>query len=317
EGFDDENSSDISLSTAELGIEASINEWVTGNLVFLYEEDETDFDIDEGFITIENGKKMPFYLKAGKMYVPFGQYQSEMISDPLTLEIGETNETAVLAGFASNGFDLNLYAFKGDTMESADDERVTHFGASVTYAREFENGSIDVGAGYLSSLMDSGGLSNSLAERETGIRETGGSADANLLQEAQFVGGFSVYGILSAGPVTVIAEYVGAVEEYESDYTDAGGAEATIAFQPEAYGLEVDYAFTVLEKDAFVGAAYQRTDEMGGILPETRYLACVGAEIFSSTVLSLEYAHDEDYDAADGGTGESADRVTAKLAIEF
>ncbi|MFO7559121.1 MAG: hypothetical protein R6X10_09850, partial [Desulfobacterales bacterium] len=64
EGFDDENSSDISLSTAELGIEASINEWVTGNLVFLYEEDETDFDIDEGFITIENGKKMPFYLKA-------------------------------------------------------------------------------------------------------------------------------------------------------------------------------------------------------------------------------------------------------------
>jgi hypothetical protein len=317
EGFNNENSSDIKLSTAAIGIEASVNEWVTGNLVFLYEEDETELDVYEGFITIRNEEKMPFSLKAGKMVVPFVNCQSEMISDPLTFEIGETSETAVLAGFASSGFDINLYAFKGETMEAAEDDHVAHFGSSVNYAREFEKGSIDVGAGYLSSIMDSDGLSDSLAEMETGILETGGAADANLLKEARFVGGFSAYGIFSAGPVTVIAEYVGAADEYEGDYTDSGGAAATIAFQPKAYGLEVDYSFNVLEKEAFVGVAYQGTDEMGGVLPETRYLACAGVEIFESTGLALEYAHDEDYDTADGGTDESADRITAKLAIEF
>jgi len=317
EGFNNENSSDIALSTAELGIEAPVNEWVTGNLVFLYEEDETDFNVDEGVITIENEKKMPFYLKAGKMYVPFGSYQSEMISDPLSLEIGEINESAVLAGFASNGFDISLYGFKGDMMESADDDHVTHFGASINYAREIKSVSIDVGAGYLSSLMDSDGLSDSLAEMETGILETGGSADANLLKEAQFVGGISAYGILSAGPVTVIAEYVGALDEYVCDYTDSGGSTATIAFEPKAYGLEVDYSFGLYEKEVTVGAAYQGTDEMGGVLPEIRYLTCAGVEIFDSTELSLEYAHDEDYDMTDGGTGESADRITAMLAVEF
>lgn len=313
EDINNENSSDIALATVEVAVMAGINDWVEGGALFLYEEDETELSVDEGFITIRNQEKTPFYLKAGKMVVPFGNYQSVMISDPLTLEIGETHETAVLAGFASRGFDVNLYGFKGDTMESAADDRVTHFGVFGAYTKEFEKFSVDVGAGYLSSLMDSDGLSGFLTEKEETIPETSGL----LLERAPFVGGFTAHGIFCVGPVTVTAEYVGAVEEYELDYMDAGGSPETISFQPKAYTLEADYSFNVFEKEVFSGIAYQRTDEMGGTLPEVRYLVCTGAEIFKNTSLALEYAHDDDYDVEDGGTDEVADRVTAKLAIIF
>jgi len=313
ESFDNENSSDITLSTVEVAVLARINEWVEGGALFLYEEDETELSVDEGFITIRNEERTPFHLKAGKMVVPFGIYQSRMISDPLTLEIGETHETAILAGIASRGFDINLYACKGDTMESVADDRVTHYGAFAAYAKEFEKLSVDVGAGYLSSLMDSDGLSGFLTEQEETIPETSGL----LLERAPFVGGFAAHAIFCAGPVAVITEYVGAVEEYELDYTDAGGFPETISFQPKAYTLEADYSFNVFEKEAFAGIGYQRTDEMAGTLPEIRYLACTGAEIFRNTSVALEYAHDDDYDAEDGGTDEVADRVTAKLAVIF
>ena len=36
-----------------------------------------------------------------------------------------------------------------------------------------------------------------------------------------------------------------------------------------------------------------------------------------NTALSFEWAHDTDYDVADGGTGENADTLTAQLAVEF
>jgi hypothetical protein len=42
-----EDSSDITLATVELGIDAKVNEHVKGHILFLYEEDETDFDVDE------------------------------------------------------------------------------------------------------------------------------------------------------------------------------------------------------------------------------------------------------------------------------
>jgi len=35
-------------------------------------------------------------LTAGQLYVPFGAFETGLISDPLTLEIGETRESTVL-----------------------------------------------------------------------------------------------------------------------------------------------------------------------------------------------------------------------------
>jgi hypothetical protein len=97
EDFAGADTSDITLATVELGLDAEITEWVNAHLLLLWEEDDTEpMDLDEGTITLGNLEKFPLYLTAGKMYVPFGAFESNMISDPLPLELGENRESVKL-----------------------------------------------------------------------------------------------------------------------------------------------------------------------------------------------------------------------------
>jgi hypothetical protein len=107
---DDVDESDIVLATVELGIDAEVYKHVSGHILLLYEEDENDGNIaiDEGFITIDGKDVVPLYLNAGQLYVPFGQFESHMITDPLTLDLGETSQSAVQVGFANDLFDASI-----------------------------------------------------------------------------------------------------------------------------------------------------------------------------------------------------------------
>ncbi|MEE8300436.1 MAG: LbtU family siderophore porin [Desulfatiglandales bacterium] len=116
---DDERSSDIVLATVELGVDADIAKHVKGHILFLFEEDDTEpIEVDEGIISIDGEDVLPLYLNAGTMYVPFGRFESHFISDPLTLELGETRESAVLGGFANDWVELSLGTFNGDIDET-------------------------------------------------------------------------------------------------------------------------------------------------------------------------------------------------------
>ena len=75
--------SDIVLATVEIGIDAEINDKVKGHILLLWEEDDTPLDIDEGTITLTAPYGLS--LTAGKMYIPFGAYNSHFISYPFTL----------------------------------------------------------------------------------------------------------------------------------------------------------------------------------------------------------------------------------------
>ena len=46
-------------------------------------------------------------------------------------------------------------------------------------------------------------------------------------------------------------------------------------------------------------------------------LAAMSYEIAPGLGIALEVSHDEDYDQADGGSGETADAVICQLAVEF
>jgi hypothetical protein len=56
------------------------------------------------------------------MYVPFGNFESQIISDPLTLEIGEAGEDALQVGVEVEGFYDSIYTFNGDVTEGGDDK---------------------------------------------------------------------------------------------------------------------------------------------------------------------------------------------------
>ena len=85
----------------------------------------------------------------------------------------------------------------------------------------------------------------------------------------------------------------------------------------EAWNVEFGYTFEMIGKETTFVIAYQGTDECGGFLPKKRYMASIGMALGEYVGVSLEYAHDEDYDENDGGTDDDADIITMQLAVEF
>lgn len=298
EDYDGRDESDIALATVELGIDVDLHKYVSGHILLLWEEDDTEpVDLDEGYITLGNTEFFPVFLQAGKFYVPFGNFESHMISDPLTLELGETRESAVLLGVEHAGLYAGVYAFNGDIDEAGDDNEIKCFGLNVGYAFENACFSLDVGADWINSLGDSDTLGDSLPETVS-----------------DYVDGYTAHAKLSWNGLTLIGEYLAANDEFAVGELEFKGKGA----EPETWNLEIGYTFELAGREAFVAAAWQGSDEALALeLPEDRFLTSAGIEIFSGLGLAVEYAHDEDYAKSDGGSGESADTVTLQLALEF
>lgn len=295
----DKEASDIVLRTLEIGIDTRINEHVSGHALFLWEEDDTEpVDLDEGFISLSGGAKLPAYLQAGKFYVPFGQYDSYFISDPLTLELGETRESALLAGCRAGGFDLSAGAFNGDVDEIDADDHIDSYFASASYAlpeKVLPGTALQMGISYLSNIADSNGI-----EAENDV-DGDGSADG--ISDA--VAGISGY--IAAdfkNRVFFIAEYTGATDAFAA-------GEMTFAadsVKPRAWNTELAYIFG---NDFGLGVKYEGTDDGGTLLPETRYGAIAFCQPFSGGYLGLECLRQ------DFANGDENIAVTAQLAYEF
>ena len=304
EGYDGARQGDIVLATVEIGMEAKLNERVSASVLLLYEEDDTPLEVDEGVITLNLTPSGRWYLAGGQMYVPFGVFESHLISDPLTSELGETRESALLVGFESGVVYGSVYVFNGDvgTEEAIEDDEdvIDQMGLNLGVALENNAMSLDLGLSYINNIADADLLSEMLAE---GMVE--GVDD--------YVSGLALHGILSIGPLTLIGEYV-AADQFNDGELDFDGEGA----QPVAANLEAGFGFDWQGREATLAAAYQLSEEAVALeLPETRVMLGVAVEVFERTLLSIEYAYDEDYAEEDGGTGETANTLTAQLAVEF
>jgi len=287
------DSSDITLATVELGVDVDIIKHVKGHVLFLWEEDETEpVDVDEGFITLDGEDVVPLYLNVGKLYVPFGNFESHFISDPLTLELGETRESALSVGYVNEWMDVSVSAFNGDIDETGEDNHIESYVAAASFSVPEElisNFGITGGVSYISNIADSDGLEG----------ETPG-------QIKDYVGGFNAFLSISfMDKFFLECEYLGALDEFEAgELSFDGGKE----FQPETWNLELAYAATERLK---VAVKYEGGDDLGDFLPEDQYGAALTYGLFENTSLSLEYLHGE------FENDDEKDLITTQLAVEF
>ncbi|MGM0516425.1 MAG: LbtU family siderophore porin [Pseudomonadota bacterium] len=289
--------SDVVLATGALGLTAAINEWVSAEISTLYEENDTPLEIDTASVMFGNPEGL-WSLHAGQFYVPFGVYETAMVSDPLTLELGETRETAIAAGVHQGGLHADIYAFNGD-LES--ENRIDSFGATAGYAGKVGVADLALSAGYINSLGESDGL-----------EETVNAANAG--NDASEVNAWTASAVVGIGDLMLVGEYLAAGDAFDAAEIAYKGSGA----RPGAWNVEASYVFDLMGKPASAGIGYQGTEQAVALgLPESRAIAALSVEIFPRTALSLEYAHDEDYGIADGGSGESADIFTTQLAVTF
>lgn len=311
---DFEHDSDLSMTTVQLGIEAEINDWVNAEMVLLYEDasgaidayedirDGTDFDVDEAIITIANKDVTPAFMKAGKMYVPFGarltHFPDDMgIDSPLTLLLGETLEKAVLIGAEYAGFTVSAYTFNGDVEEAGGGDNVIEtYGFDANYAFEDEGLGLDllVGGSYISNIADSDWTEEVLDHYDLEIDDYVEGADAYLHVGYQ---GFFVE-----------AEYMAAVDHVNVEGEDLG--------KPTVWNIEAGYNYNWW-RNLEIALQYAGSDDCGSLrLPRDRYGINFNQEIFDNTVLSVGYMYDE-YATDDDLDRNTRDLIFGQLAIEF
>ncbi|HKL49480.1 MAG TPA: LbtU family siderophore porin [Desulfuromonadales bacterium] len=277
--------SDIILATAQLGLGVELAEGITGDLILLYEEDATDLEVDEAAINFNNEV---WFGRLGQQYVPFGVFHSHFISDPLILELGETRETALLAGYGNDIVSISAYMFNGDAEKETDrEDHIRDWGLSL---RSTPIEDLTVGASYISDLADS---------------------DAEIVGDTfeERVGGWSAFFTIEPGSFHVTGEVLGADSKFSAADLDADGDGQ--GDRPLTWNLELAwYPSDVLE----LSVRYEGSDEFGGH-PETQYGICTSWGVRENVSLSLEYLRGEFDSFGDGA--DTRNMVTAQLGLEF
>ena len=286
--------SGFAAATADVAFAAEVNDWASAE-VALTMGDEGVVEVDSATVTLALPDS-PVSLTLGSQGLPFGVYESNLLGDPLTKELGDTGEDAAVVSFESGGASASAFAFKGGNDREGND-RIENFGAAVGWAMEVDRVSVALGLSWINDIGESDTVEEFIADAKGSDTVPGGAASA----------------ILGFAGATVIGEYVSALDDFSAAELTFNGAAA----RPSAVGLEAAYGFEVAGTEVTVAAAWHGTSEAAGLLPESRFLVGTSIGIADGLTLSLEWARDQDYDTGDGGTGETTDTATAVLAAEF
>ena len=304
--------SDIVLATFALAFDAQINDNVSAHVVILHEDDSFDPPvIDEGIISISSNS---MFLNAGRMFVPFGNFESHMISDPLTKQIALTQEAAVEVGIETGGLRASVYAFNGgaDQITTAtpdDNDVIDDFGISIGYSVKTGSTNMDFGFDYINNMAETDGLEGAIIGGGPGGGGGGGTIE-------EHTAGMALHAIINMDALTFIIEHVTAADDFNLLDADFNGAKAS----PSASNIEVAYTMDMGGQEMTIAVAHQSTSDMdpGNIgMPETSNMLSVSTTVAGDVGLAVEFSNASDYETADGGTGESGSMLTAQLAVEF
>lgn len=276
--------SDLYVATAELAVAAQIHDWAAAEVVLLYEDEgdhSGELDVDVATVTIAD-PDANWFLTTGQYTLPFGDFSSNMVSDPVTLDMAEMADAAVQAGYSLNGFTGSVYAFKGDQ-----ETEINNFGFNLGFESALNNGMFNIGVGWI----------NDIAESDIVIDD--GTTMSNK------AAAWTLFAQVDFDNFTMLGEYVAAVDSLDAYSTKD---------KTSAYNVEAAYHFNGFKMPVTIALGYQGTDDAGayaGGLDRKKWIATLSSEVMDGTHLSFEYMKAEDYDNHD------TDTLTSQLAITF
>jgi hypothetical protein len=354
--FTTKNPSDIQITNANLFVDANVSDWTKLHLGTVYSTDNTkDFNflragafnheqadrgnsayVDEAYATIGNFAKSPFYLKAGQQYLPFGSYTPYAdVTPSLTQVLSQVNDPAAVVGFvANNGINGSLYALEGlhkisstngtiDGRTNAGDKpAIRNWGASLGVQNAYNNVGYNAGIGYLYNMADVTGVAYAL---------TNSDADNGVSGYTKATGAVAANAGIKVSAFDADVKYVTAVQKFKTSDVVYDNGGNIVGAKPAAWAVDAGYSFPVLAHDSRVGLGYQGSKQASGLdmygkdgddftdmgLSKTRYLANYTVNVSKYTDLGFEIRHDVDYSVSNGGTGNSANTATARLAVKF
>lgn len=299
QGDETTTESDFALATVELGADAQLSDNVEAHLLLLYEEGENDDNIavDEGNIALKNIYGTPLSITFGRLYVPFGEFNSHFVSDPFTLEIAETGKTALQLGAEHEFLAVSLAFFKsGVVAEGEENNNLNNISAriAVTPTEEMvgEGISLSVGASFIKNLADTDGIGDVIG------------FDADKLDDIPLgLGAFTSVGLSGA---FLEGEFITAL----GDFSGKTATGAIFESKPWALNAEIGYALENLPIPIEVAAKFERLHQ-GEDANVNRFGGVISAGLFAETAsIAAEFLR------ADAGD-ESENTLTFQLSAEF
>ena len=267
----------------------------------------SELQLNQGFVTIGDLTTLPVYSSIGQMYVPFGLYNYYTVNTPVTETLGQIQSRAITLAYHSNNTEVTPYAavygYQGATEinnNPASNSDVEEYGANAALAVAKGSFSALLGASYNSNIAESGGLQG---DGSSGSTFNGFSQSASAEDLAYRVPGADFYGTLGYSAYTLLVEYTTATKAFaESDLSfNNQGA------QPQAMDIELVYAFDDAHASS-VALDYGQTWQALAIgLPQKNYGVTYNTSFWRNTILGLELTHNLGY--ASGSTASGAGQI--------
>ncbi|MGD9153079.1 MAG: LbtU family siderophore porin [Gammaproteobacteria bacterium] len=308
--------SDLDLSWAEFDIFAEVSKWVNGFMAITYDNSaiaansnrisNSNITLDRGFLLFGNFVKSHWYGSVGQVYVPFGRYGSNMISDPLTKYIGKTKARAITVGYSPtcehNSPYGRVFVFQGASKYRNNND-INNGGADIGFIAGSGKLSTDIGVSYIYNIADSDGMQNNDVATAGFFR---GFDVINSENIAHRVAGGDVHGMVKYGPFNVIGEYVSALRSFDVSNLSYNSRGA----KPRALNVEGAYAFMLFAHPSSVAIGYSASRQALALnIPKQRYYTSFAMTVLNNTKATLEYRHDKNYGAGDTASGQTLNAV--------
>jgi hypothetical protein len=270
----------------EVGITLEGNWWqlVTG---VKYESASKDILLEEAVARLGGTEDLPWFFQIGRTVLPFGEFSSQFIEDPLGTVIGETDEVALVFGCENDGFEAAFGIYRG--------ERGARDGINVvTSVRIMACRNIDIGIDFSNDL----GESAELQEISHDLAEKSGSGEAS----GEDVAGFAGLLMIGVEPLQISLEYLTPLKSFGAGFLDEDPR------KPSAWNAEIAVQpFDSWEIALRVESAHELPEN-----PKWQYGVSASCELNENIGLAAEYLYGE-YESEDN------DRhlVSSALTMEY
>lgn len=290
--------SDLILNNANLFIDTRVNNWMKANMSLVYTslsaaagaqgvyEIPNSFliyrpisrtNLDTAYATLQHFNVSPVYLRIGKEYVPFGQYDpySFVTSENPTQLLSEINATTAQLGFTMpSGLYGSVYTFAGRPRlaDGGSTRRIQNGGVNLGYTYSDCISSFTIDGGYIGSITDTDFLSS--AYTNTNVEFAVNNVPGLPNQKAP---AYNLNAELQWGPLDFNGHYIGTTRDFRKPLFIAfpipftPGSLSVLTFKkPKLWGLELGLTFPAIAKQTRLAIGYQATKHLAGILPAKR-----------------------------------------------